>query len=397
MLGFDWKKGLSRFVGASLAVVVLTVVGAVSPALAAPPTAIFSIVDNATDVSISANIVITFSAPVTAGTTGSNVVMIVPPAPAFPIMIPANDPQVSIISNVVTINPTSDLTACTQYSLGVPNAAFANTNTPPEFYAGTSTLIRFTTLTSGGTACPPTVSVQSPTHSATNVARNANIGLQFAVGVNASFVASGTINIFKNLLDQNSFVDDGSAVETITLTGNPATEDPRVSVFGGMVTINPNLDFDASGQYYVVISSAAIKNQANTNFAGYAAGAYKFTTGTTPVAPSVYKVTSTQSDGSYKAGQAAFNINVKFSQIVDVTGSPTLKLNVVGGGFPVTCTTPGADIPAANGMNCSYTILSGHNSMNSFTSSPANLNNLNVAGSTALETAGGVLIQADCN
>ena len=51
MLGFDWKKGLSCFVGASLAVVVLTVVGAVSPALAAPPTAIFSIVDNATDVS----------------------------------------------------------------------------------------------------------------------------------------------------------------------------------------------------------------------------------------------------------------------------------------------------------------------------------------------------------
>jgi hypothetical protein len=33
--------------------------------------------------------------------------------------------------------------------------------------------------------------------------------------------------------------------------------------------------------------------------------------------------------------------------------------------------------------------------MNSFTSSPANFNNLNVAGSTALETAGGVLIQAD--
>ena len=159
-----WVRRGAHVLGASLAVVMLTVVGAVSPALAAPPTAIFSIVDNATDVSISANIVITFSAPVTAGTTGSNVVMIVPPAPAFPIMIPANDPQVSIISNVVTINPTSNLTACTQYSLGVPNAAFANTNTPPEFYAG-SPLIQFTTLTSGGTACPPTVSVQSPSPS----------------------------------------------------------------------------------------------------------------------------------------------------------------------------------------------------------------------------------------
>ena len=216
MLGFDWKKGLSRFVGASLAVVMLTVVGAVSPAHAAPPTATFSIVDNATNVLIGANIVINFSEPITAGTTGSNAVRISPPAPAELITIPANNAQVSISTNVVTINPTSDLTACTRYFLTVQNAAFKNLGN--EFYAGTSTEIRFTTLASGGGACPPTVSVQSPAHSAEGVARNANIGLQFAVGVNASFVASGTISIFKNLLDQDNFGDDGSAVETITLT-----------------------------------------------------------------------------------------------------------------------------------------------------------------------------------
>ena len=108
MLGFGWEKGLSRFVGASLAVVMLTVVGAVSPAHALPPTATFSIVDNATNVLIGANIVINFSAPVTAGTSGLNAVQISPPAPASLITIPANDAQVSISTNVVTINPTSD-------------------------------------------------------------------------------------------------------------------------------------------------------------------------------------------------------------------------------------------------------------------------------------------------
>ena len=102
MLGFDWKKGLSRLVGASLAVVMLTVVGAVSPAHAALPTATFSIVDNATNVLIGANIVITFSETVTAGTTGSNAVRISPPALADSITIPANNAQVSISTNVVT-------------------------------------------------------------------------------------------------------------------------------------------------------------------------------------------------------------------------------------------------------------------------------------------------------
>ena len=85
----------------------------VAPALAAVPTATFSIADNATNVLIGANIVITFSETVTAGTSGSNAVTIAP-TPGVMITIPANNAQVSISTNVVTINPTSDLTACTQ-------------------------------------------------------------------------------------------------------------------------------------------------------------------------------------------------------------------------------------------------------------------------------------------
>ena len=368
----------------------------VTPAHAAPPTATFSIVDNATNVAINANIVITFSETVTAGTTGSNSVNLAPPAPGEMVTIPANNAQVTISTNTVTINPSSDLTACAQYSLTVESAAFKNAGN--EFYAGTSVAIRFTTLASGGGACPPTVLVQSPEHNQTGVARNANIGLQFASSVTASFVASGTISIFKNLLDQNSFADDNPAVETIILTGNPTTEDPRVSASGSAVIINPNLDFDALSQYYVVISNAAIKNQANTNFAGYAAGAYKFTTGSTAVAPTVYQITSAKNDGFYKAGEAAFDVKVKFSQIVDIVGSPILNLNVTSGGFPVTCTTPGNDIAVATGMNCSYTIVAGHNSVNSLTLTlPANQFRLNVASSAALTLPTGVTIAADAS
>ena len=56
-----WVRRGAHVLGASLAVAVLTVVGAVSPAHALPPTATFSIADNATNVLIDANIVITFS------------------------------------------------------------------------------------------------------------------------------------------------------------------------------------------------------------------------------------------------------------------------------------------------------------------------------------------------
>ncbi|MCX6531572.1 MAG: Ig-like domain-containing protein, partial [Actinobacteria bacterium] len=145
----------------------------VAPALAAAPTATFSIVDNATNVAIGANIVITFSASVTAGTSGSNAVLISPPAPASLITIPANDAstpsQVSVSSNIVTINPTSDLTACTQYSLNVQNAAFKNAGN--EFYAGTSTAIRFTTLASGGGACSAPDTTAPTASVATNVTK----------------------------------------------------------------------------------------------------------------------------------------------------------------------------------------------------------------------------------
>ena len=159
----------------------------VAPALAAVPTATFSIANNATNVAIGANIVITFSETVTAGTSGSNAVTIAPPAPGVLITIPANDAQVSISTNVVTINPTGNLTACTQYSLNVQSAAFKNAGS--EFYAGTSTAIQFTTLASGGGACPTVVSVSSTTADGSYKAGSAIIPIQ--VTFSAPVVVTG--------------------------------------------------------------------------------------------------------------------------------------------------------------------------------------------------------------
>ena len=89
MLGFDWKKGLSRFVGASLAVVVLTVVGAVSPAHALP-TVTLTPLDNATGVVEAANFRMTFSENVT-GQSGGTVTIKKTSGDVLIEEIPAND------------------------------------------------------------------------------------------------------------------------------------------------------------------------------------------------------------------------------------------------------------------------------------------------------------------
>jgi len=109
MLGFDWKKGLSRFVGASLAVVVLTVVGAVSPAHALP-TVTLTPLDNATGVVEAANFGMIFSENVM-GQVGGTVTIKKTSGDVLIEVIQANDNTKILGSSTssIEINPTANL------------------------------------------------------------------------------------------------------------------------------------------------------------------------------------------------------------------------------------------------------------------------------------------------
>jgi surface protein len=98
----------------------------------------------------------------------------------------------------------------------------------------------------------PTLSSSSPADNATNIARDANIVLNFSESVD---VESGNITIKKT--------SDDSTVETIDVTSSLVT-----GTGTSQITINPSLNFDAETEYYVLIDATAFDDTDSGSYAG---------------------------------------------------------------------------------------------------------------------------------
>lgn len=154
----------------------------------------------------------------------------------------------------------------------------------------------------------PGVSTYNPSDNASSVVINSNLVLTFNENVQKG---TGNITIHK--------ISDNSIVQTIDV------QDLAVSISNNVVTINP-ADFAYGTRYYVNIPSGAIQDMAGNNYAGISNNStWNFTT----IAPSVTNVTSTNADGSYKIGDL-LTITVTFNDIVTITGTPYILLNMVG-------------------------------------------------------------------
>jgi uncharacterized protein with beta-barrel porin domain len=118
-------------------------------------------------------------------------------------------------------------------------------------YAGISstTALSFTTAD----VVNPTLSSSSPADNATDVARDANIVLNFSESVD---VESGNITIKKT--------SDNSTVETF----NVATSGQVTGTGTSQITINPTSDFIAGIEYYVLIDATAFDDSAGNSYAG---------------------------------------------------------------------------------------------------------------------------------
>ena len=75
-----------------------------------------------------------------------------------------------------------------------------------------------------------------------------------------------------------------------------------------------------------------------------------------PGAPSITSVSSTNADGRYKAG-STITLTLRFDQLVDVTGTPTLELNASTGRFATYDSGSGTDT-----LRFTYTVAAGDNS-----------------------------------
>lgn len=224
----------------------------------APTLSSLSPADNATGVSATVNLVMTFSEAV--DVESGDIVIYRASDDAVIETIPVGDAKVTGTgTTTITINPASTLASSTEYYVLVAATAFDDT--AGNSYAGIAvdTAWSFTTADSAA----PTISTLSPADNAADVAVTANLVMTFSEAVD---VESGNIVIYR--------ASDDQVFETIPVG------DARVTGTGTTtITINPTGSLASSTEYYVLVATTAFDDTAGNSYAGITADTvWSFTT-----------------------------------------------------------------------------------------------------------------------
>jgi methionine-rich copper-binding protein CopC len=215
--------------------------------------------DNATGVAAGANLVLTFSESVKAG-TGHLQIVRADGAIIHNIAV-TDTSQATFSGNQLTINPSTDLVAGTGYYILVLSGAVLDLANNPFAGIGLATTFNFTTAAAGDTIAP-TLSNTTPADNATSVTVGANIVLTFSESVKAG---TGNIQIVRT---------DGAIIHNIAVT-----DASQATFSGNQLTLNPATDLAAGTGYYVVLASGVVLDLANNPFAGIAGStAFNFNT-----------------------------------------------------------------------------------------------------------------------
>ncbi|QHT71577.1 Ig-like domain-containing protein [Rhodocytophaga rosea] len=196
--------------------------------------------DNSTGVAIDADLVLTFTENIQAGT--GNIII---NQGTTSQTIAVTDAAVSIADNVVTIDP-SDFPNSASVSITIPEGAFTD-EAGNEFAGIAASEWRFTTQAPADNQ-PPTVTSYAPLDNATGVVLSSDLVLTFSETV---VKGAGTI-----LLSQ------GTTTQTIPVSDN------AVTVNGNVVTIDPPTDFPSQSAVSVQIAGGAFTDVAGNDYAG---------------------------------------------------------------------------------------------------------------------------------
>ncbi|MFZ2220821.1 MAG: Ig-like domain-containing protein [Rhodoferax sp.] len=218
--------------------------------LSAPTLVSTNPADNATSVTTSANLVLTFSEAVQAG-SGNIVIYHANGSVARTIAVTDTN-QVTISGTTVIINPSVDLAGGSSYYVNLASGVIKDL--AGNAFAGITGSAAYNFITATQTSVDttaPTLVSSSPVDNATSVVTSANLMLIFNEAVQAG---SGSIFIYNA---------NGSVARTIAVT-----DTSQVSVNGTTVTINPIADLASGGSYYVNLASGVIKDVAGNAFSG---------------------------------------------------------------------------------------------------------------------------------
>ena len=239
----------------------LDVFGVPTVDLAAPTVATLNPADNTTAVPTGANLVATFNESIA---PGSGNITIKNLDTSDLTTIPIGDSQISITGAVLTINPSTNLAAGTNYAIQIDATAIKDLANNPFSGIATDTTWNFTTGVPDFSA--PTIIIRSPVDNATNVPVATNLVLTFNENIARG---SGNITI-KNL---------SASTQTVIPVG-----DPQVSVSGAVLTINPTSDLAVLKNYAIRIDSGAIADLSGNPFTGIADDTnWNFTSASTPL------------------------------------------------------------------------------------------------------------------
>lgn len=166
-------------------------------------------------------------------------------------VIEVSNPNVSIVNNTVTVEPTSNFSYNTTYYVNIGSGVFEDESS--NAFTGLNSTIpntgmRFTTELD---ITPPTLISVFPALNATDISINTNLVFTFSENV---------VNTTGNIYLYDASTND--LLNTFDVTG------PNVSISGSQVTLNPTIDLSFNRSLYVNIDSGAFEDAAGNIYTG---------------------------------------------------------------------------------------------------------------------------------
>jgi methionine-rich copper-binding protein CopC len=205
--------------------------------------------DNSTNVAVGADLKLTFSENVFAGTGKIQLL-----SPSGDVVIESFDvkssTQLTFTADSLTINPTNDLLPGKVYFLRVPNGAIVDVYGNKYVGFTQRSIYNFETAPTD-----PVVVSFSPTDNKLNVPVDSKLVVTFSEPIQL-----GTAG--------NVIITDSAG--TVFATYDVATAPAELIISGSTLTIDPATDFAASKGYFVTITAGAITDTTSAAFAGIA-------------------------------------------------------------------------------------------------------------------------------
>ena len=262
--------------------------------------------DDATGVAPSADLVATFDEDIALKNGGTVTIRNLGPSPDADEVITIPDAgRLSVLDNVLTINPMSDLDTGNNYAVQISNDAIEDLAASPNAFNGISDDATWNFTTAAPDTTAPMISTLSPADDATGVGPTTNLLATFDEDV--ALTGAGTITV--------TDITDNSSSFTIDLSALP-DPDAAVSVSGAELTIDPASALDGDTAYAVQISADAIEDLSGNDFAGILNNNdWSFTTGGTSVVITPVSVTpSTEWSATPGTGAASNLLGPGFTQ-----------------------------------------------------------------------------------